>query len=48
MVSPFQATPPQASHSIPPFPLLFSSMRVLLHPFTHSHLTTLASPYAGA
>ena len=28
--------------------LPFTSMRVLLHPLTHSCLTTLASPYAGA
>jgi hypothetical protein len=27
-----------------PFPLPFASKRVLLHPLTHSHLTTLASP----
>ena len=34
-----------------PYPLLplpFASMRVLLHPLTHSCLTALASPYAGA
>ena len=48
MISPFLVTPPQ--HLIlPPLSLLpFASMRVLLHPFTHSHLTTLTSPYAGA
>jgi hypothetical protein len=29
-------------------PLPFASMRVLLHPLTHSCLTALASPYTGA
>ena len=28
-------------------PLPFVSMRVLIHPFTHSCLTPLSSPYAG-
>jgi hypothetical protein len=32
----------------PFFPISFVFMRVLLHPFTHSCLTTLTSPYAGA
>ena len=34
--------------SHPLFPLPFASVRVLLHPFTHSCFTPLASPYTGA
>ena len=48
MMSPFLVNPPQPSHPIHFSPLPFASMRVLLHPFTHSCLTPLASPYAGA
>jgi hypothetical protein len=33
---------------IPLSPLPFDSMRMLLHPFTHSYLTPLASPNSGA
>lgn len=46
MLSPFWVTPPHT----PPIPssLPFASMRVLLHPLTHSRLTAPASPYAGA
>ena len=36
----------QPFHFIPLFPV--PSMRVLLHPYTHSHLTPLASTYDGA
>jgi hypothetical protein len=39
---------PGYSSATPLSPLPFASMRVLLHPFTHSCLTALASPYAGA
>jgi len=35
-------------HPIPPSPLLFASMMVLLHPLSHSYLTALASPNTGA
>ena len=35
-------------HPIPLCLLPFASMRVLLHLLTHSHLTPLPSPYAGA
>ena len=31
-----------------PVPFPFASMRVLLFSLTHSHLTSPASPYAGA
>ena len=48
MISPFLITPLQTSYPIPLLSFPFASMRVLLHPFTHSHLTTLTSPYAGA
>ena len=43
MLSPFPVSPLQPPI---PFPLLFASMRVLLHLLPHSHLTALASPYA--
>ena len=48
MISSLPATPPQA-----PIPSLlsllpFASLRVLLHPLTHTGLTTLVSPYASA
>ena len=46
MMSPFLVTPPQTHIPSPPIP--FASMRMLLHLFTHSYLTSLASPYAGA
>ena len=42
---PFPVSPPQFPH---PIPLPFASMRVLLHPLTHTCLTTPASPYMGA
>ena len=45
MISPFPGTPPQISQSRPPRP---SASRRVFHPFTHSLLTPLASPYAGA
>ena len=47
MISPFLVTPPQPPlhHSSSP-PLCLYEM--LLHPFTHSRLTPLASPYTGA
>ena len=45
MIYPFPVTPPQTSCH---FLLPFASVRVLLHSLTHSHLTTLACPYAGA
>ena len=48
MISPFLVTPPQPPIPSHFSPLPFASMRVLLHPFTHSRLTPLASPYAGA
>ena len=48
MISPFLVTPPQTHHLIPHLPSPFASTGVLLHPLTHSHCTTLASPYAGA
>ena len=45
---PFLGTPPYTPHPIPLLSLHFASLTVLLHPLTHSCLTTLASPYAGA
>ena len=48
MIFPFLATPPQPPHPTSLSSLAFGSMSVLLHPFTHSRLTALASPYAGA
>ena len=49
MISPFPVTPPHNSLISSPSPhLLFASMRVLLHPLTHSCLTTPASPYTGS
>ena len=47
MITPFLVFPPQPPHPIS-LSLPFASMRVLLHPLTHSCLTTLASPYTGA
>jgi hypothetical protein len=44
-MSSFSVSPPQTPYSIPLTP---PSMRVLLHPFTHLHLTSLAFPYTGA
>ena len=48
MIPSFSVTPLPTAHLVPPHPLPFASMRLLLHPFTHSSLTTLASLYAGA
>ena len=49
MIFPFLVSSPQTPFPFPiPISLPFASMRVLLHPLTHSSLTTLASPYAGA
>ena len=45
MLFPFLVSFPQTLH---PIPLFFASKRVLPHPHTHSCLTLLASPYAGA
>ena len=45
MKTPFSVSPPQPP-ILSSFP--FASMRVLFHPLTHSHLTTLPSPYARA
>ena len=42
-VNPFPGFP-----SATPYPNLLSSMRLLPHPPTHSHLTALAFPYTGA
>jgi hypothetical protein len=44
MISPFLVT----YHPIPSLPLLFASMRMLLHPVTHSCPIALVFPYAGA
>ena len=44
MIFPYLVIP----HDFPRFTLPFASMRVLLHPFTLSHTTPLASPYTGA
>ena len=44
MISPFSVFPPQMSLASLPF----ASMKMLLHPLTHSYLTVLAFPYAGA
>jgi hypothetical protein len=45
MLSPFLVSPPKTPYPILP---LRASMRVLLHPFTHSCLPALAFPYTGA
>lgn len=45
MIPPFPISPPQIPH---PIPLPFASLRVLLLPLTHSHLTVLASLYTVA
>jgi hypothetical protein len=45
MLTPFQVFPLQAPYSIHPPP---SSIRLFTHPPTHSHITALASLYAGA
>ena len=47
MISPFPVSPPQPP-ILYPLPLPLASMRVLLHPLFHSHLTALASPYTGS
>ena len=44
MLSNFLVSPLQIC---PLLPLPFASMRVLFHPLTHSHLTSLASSYYG-
>ena len=46
MIFPFPVTPTQTPYPIPS--LHFASMNVLFHPLRQSHLTALASPYAGA
>lgn len=48
MISPFQLTPPETPIPSPLTPLTLRLIRSHLHPFTHSHLNTLASPYSGA
>ena len=48
MKSPFLVIPQQTLILFSLSLLPFASMRVLLHPLTHSCLTALASPYAGA
>jgi hypothetical protein len=45
MLSLFLVLSPKTPYLIPPPP---ASMRELIHPPTHSHLTTLAFPYTGA
>ena len=45
MLYPFPVSPLQSLYSIPPYP---ASVRVLLHPPTHSCLTSLAFLYIGA
>ena len=45
MISPFSVSSPQTPH---PISLPFVSMRLHLHPLTHSYFTALASPYTGA
>ena len=47
MISPSQLPLHHHPHPVSPFPLPFASMRALYLPFTHSHHTSLASPYAG-
>ena len=44
MLSLFPVSPPQP----PSYPFPFASMWMLPYLLTHSHLTTLASPYAVA
>ena len=48
MISSFLVIPPQPTIQSPLYTLPFASMRVILHPLTHSHLTALASSSAGA
>jgi hypothetical protein len=45
MLSPFQISPPETPYPIPISP---ASIRVCLHPSTHSCLPDLAFPYTGA
>ena len=47
MISSFPVIPLQPPFPFPIFPLCFASMKVLLHPLTHSHLTPLNIPYTG-
>ena len=47
MLSPF-LVPSHSQENPYPIPLPSASMRVFLHPLTHSCLTALASPYTGA
>ena len=44
MLSPFSVSPP----NLTPILLSFASKKVLTYPLTHSSITPLASPFAGA